>query len=497
MGGFHYSRISEGTSFGDAVYEHTSTQTRFYKTRISWNGGGWDLKFNDGTLYKFPDGEIAEINSTSASALGAYSITDRNGNVTSIVRGGHGNISRIIAPGSSRWIEFIYDTSDRITQAKDNSGRTVNYEYDTTGRLIRVTDPNGGVTEYTYDALSRMTTIKDARNIVYLTNEYDSTDKVIKQTLVDGGIYLFNYTMNGSSVTRTDVTDPRLSVRRVTFNSTGQILTDTRALEKPEEQITTYNLEAGTNFRLSQVDPLGRTTAYTYDAVGNVTSITRLSGTPDAVTTSYTYEPAFNQVKTVTDPLGHITTFNYDIEGNLIGISNPLGHTTNMANNPTGQTISTTDPLGHTTQFAYDLGDVVAITDPLGNATNYTYGAGGTSFESSLLFNNGQSTVDMLTTPDGLGRVGVTQRRQAPGSANFDSTVQWFDTNGRLARGQTFPKLQWPALSNHGIIDIRQQQRIESGKITRQVCIGLSAQNMNVSALGEPWRRVIMWTDKH
>src|SRR5207245_3968574 len=208
-------------------------------------------------------------------------------------------------------------TRDRITQAKDNSGRTVNYEYDTTGRLIRVTDPNGGVTEYTYDALSRMTTIKDARNIVYLTNEYDSTDKVIKQTLVDGGIYLFNYTMNGSSVTRTDVTDPRLSVRRVTFNSAGQILTDTRALEKPEEQVTTYNLEAGTNLRLSEVDALGRTTAYTYDPLGNVTSITRLSGTADAITTSYTYEPAFNHLKPITDPLNHTTTFRYALEGTL------------------------------------------------------------------------------------------------------------------------------------------------------------------------------------
>src|SRR5437899_1396970 len=56
-GRIHYSLLSEATSFGDAVYEHTATQTRFYKTRISWNGGGWDLKFNDGTLYKFPDGE--------------------------------------------------------------------------------------------------------------------------------------------------------------------------------------------------------------------------------------------------------------------------------------------------------------------------------------------------------------------------------------------------------------------------------------------------------
>src|SRR5438093_11150782 len=71
-GRVHYSRISEGTSFGDAVYEHTSTQTRFYKTRISWNGGVWDLKYNDGTHYKFSEGKIAVIYSNRVISISMY-----------------------------------------------------------------------------------------------------------------------------------------------------------------------------------------------------------------------------------------------------------------------------------------------------------------------------------------------------------------------------------------------------------------------------------------
>ena len=64
----------------------------------------------------------------------------------------------------------------------------------TTDRLIKVTDPNNGVTEYTYDTANRMLTIKDARNIVYLTNEYDAAGRGIARTadrvieMVDGKI---------------------------------------------------------------------------------------------------------------------------------------------------------------------------------------------------------------------------------------------------------------------------------------------------------------------
>ena len=359
----HYDRISPGTNYPDAVYEHTSSHTRFYKSQISYNGG-WNLKLKDGTLYKF-----REAFQNNPGDGGLLSIQDRNGNVTTVIRGGpQQNATKIVSP-NNRWIEFTYDGSARITQAKDNFGRTVTYEYDATGRLIKVTDPNGGVTDYTYDTLSRMLTLKDARGIVFLTNEYDSTDKVTKQTMVDGGIYLFNYTMNGSAVVQTDVTDPRGKVRRVTFNSDGQILTDIRALGTAEEQVTTGTLQSGSNHLLSEVDPLGRTTAYTYDSMKNVTSVTRLSGTSDVVTTTFTYEPTFNQLASVTDPLNHTTTFGYDTTGNLTSVTNPLNQTTIIARNGDGQPVSITDPLNNTTQFTYDFGDLATVADPVGNVT--------------------------------------------------------------------------------------------------------------------------------
>jgi RHS repeat-associated protein len=368
----HYTRISSGTGFTDAVYEHTGTPSAFYKSRITWAGSStWELKLKDGTVYVFP-----EYQPLSA-------IRDPKGNQITITRGVGGKITQVTSP-NGRWIQFTYDTSSRVTQAKDNSGRTVGYQYDTSGRLWKVTDVAGGVTEYTYDSSHRMLTMKDARNIVFLTNEYNSADRVIKQTLADSTFYEFAYTLDGSGkVTQTDVTDPRGNVRRVTFNSSGYVASDTRALGETEEQTYTYTRQSGTNLITSITDPLDRVTAFTYDANGCLTEVTRLYGTTGAVTSTFTREPNFNNVASITDPLNHTVSFSYDTRGNLTTISDALSHQTTLSYNSFGQVSSLTDHLGHSVQLSYSAGDLVGITDPLSRTATRTVDAVGRSTSMS------------------------------------------------------------------------------------------------------------------
>lgn len=45
----HYERTSPGVGFSDAEFESTESPTAFYKSRIDWNGRGWDLTLKDGT----------------------------------------------------------------------------------------------------------------------------------------------------------------------------------------------------------------------------------------------------------------------------------------------------------------------------------------------------------------------------------------------------------------------------------------------------------------
>jgi YD repeat-containing protein len=75
------------------------------------------------------------------------------------------------------------------------------------------------------------------------------------------------------------------------------------------------------------------------------------------------------------------------------------------------------------------------VTDPLGNTTTNTYTP--TTEESVLAFispASSTSTVDTLTTFDGLGRPIISQTRQMPAPAsNFDTVSTSYDSYGRAA----------------------------------------------------------------
>lgn len=383
----HYDRISPGTDFTTAVYETISTPGSFYKSKIQWNGSGWNLNLKDGTLLVFPDGML----STKPKQCALVKIQDRYGNVLSAYRDANFNLTKIVSP-NNRWIELTYDSNSRITQAKDNIGRIVTYTYDTGGRLWKVTDPNNGVTEYTYDSSNRMLTVKDPKGIVYLTNEYDSNGRVTKQIFADetpavstdNPTYQFVYTTDsGGNVLQTDATNPRGNVRRTTFDSSGRILSDTHALGTSVQQTVAVEREAATNLILSVTDPLSRKTSFTYDSSGNVLTVTELCETVDSVTTTFTYEPVFNQIASVTDPLNHTTNYAYDNKGNLTSVTDPLSHQVLFNYNSAGQVISMADPVGNLTHWSYDSGDIFSITNPLGNVSSRLVDAAGRPISTS------------------------------------------------------------------------------------------------------------------
>jgi RHS repeat-associated protein len=464
----HYNRISAGTGFADAVYESTDTPGECYKSKISWNNvrNGWDLRFRDGTIYKFPDAELA----TSPAFAAIVGVTDRFGNNLTFTRSTFdGSLTRITS-SNGRYIDFTYDGNGRITQARDNALRTVGYAYDTVGRLWKVTDPDLGVTEYAYDGADRLRTIKDPTGAIALTNEYDLSGRVISQKQADGSVYQFAYTIGaGGAITQTDVTDPRGFVRRVTFDAKGYWLTDTRAVGKPEQQTLTVERNASTHAITSYTDGLGRRTTYAYDTSGNLTGVTRLPATLN-VTTTMTYDPVYNQLATTTDPLLHTTTYGYDAQGKLESITDHLNHATTFTTNSRGQVTTITDAsgiqtlqytLGHPTGFVNGAnetltrtfgvaGQVLTSVDPLGNTTTYQYdGALRPRYVTDPLqqvtsltydaIGNLQSVTDARTgltafTYDGMGRVKTrTDPLLRVESFVYDASgnlVQWTDRRG-------------------------------------------------------------------
>ena len=372
-----FNRISPGSDKAGAIMEHTATPTGYYKARLTWNAprNGWDITLVDGTVYQY----------TASGEIGPYlmGIRDRVGNQLTISRTMPGNnvpITRITSP-NGRWVDFTYVTVNTlllISQIRDSFGRTVSYTYHPGSSLLKtVTNAGGGVTEYTWSS-SRIATIKDPRNIVWLTNEYDTQGRVTRQTQADGTFYQLGYTLDAQGkVTQTDVTDPKGNVRRVTFNAAGYPLTETRAYGTAVAQTMTYSRDATSNLVTSITDPLGRLTTYTYNGQGKVLTATRLAGTSDAVTTSFAYEPSFNQVASITDPLGHTTSFTYDTIGNLTTVTDALAHQTTLTYNGQGQPKTMTDALGNTATLSYYDGDLATIIDPTGRTTTRITDGGG------------------------------------------------------------------------------------------------------------------------
>lgn len=361
----HYNRIINPANPADNAFTTarfiSNTPGVFYRSRIEYNGNGWNLTRTDGVVLVFGDNAPMQ------------SMQDRFGNkiTLSYSNGNSGNIVQV-SSSSGQHIRFSYDGSGRITSAVDNIGRTVGYVYDAQGRLSTVTDPNGGVTTYTWDSSNRMHTIVDARGITFLTNTYDANDRLTNQVSADGTSYQFAYTLDGNGkVTETDVTDPRGYVRKVTFNAAGYVLTDRSATGTPQEAGWTFTRDPVSNLPVSITDPLGRRTDRSYDANGNVLSSIELAGTANAATTSYTYD-TFNGPTSVTDPLGHITALQRDGLGQVVSITDPLSNTTQFTYNAKGQMLTVTDPLSHVIQFGYGPdSDLVSVTDPLGRIAAY------------------------------------------------------------------------------------------------------------------------------
>jgi YD repeat-containing protein len=354
-------------------YRNTVTAGQFYQSIIHYdaaNNSQLTLYFRDGRRWGF-----------FAHTARLQWIDDRNGNRVTVSRAGGlgtGSVTQIMGP-SGRYINLSYNANGQISQAKDHTGRTVTYGYDAGKRLTTVTDPTSGVRTYVWDTgNNRISSIKDAKNTTTVSITYDGNGRVSGETLADSSTFGFAYTLSSGVVTRTEVTDRRSNVRRVDFNSAGQITANTFPLGLTEEQVTSFTLDSTTGRVTSMTDALSRRTDYTYDSLGNVTQLTRLAGTGDAVSSSATYDTTYSRPLTITDANNKTTTLTYDASGNLTQLSDPLSHTSQMTYDGQGRVLTVIDGLSHTVAtLTYSGPDLASVTDALSRTTNfYTDGAG-------------------------------------------------------------------------------------------------------------------------
>jgi Domain of unknown function (DUF6531) len=140
-----YHRISWGSSFFNAMFEHTESPTVFYKSRLGWTGSRWALRWFDGSVAIFracnPKGNdrcgIVELR--SPTGLTVRYIRDRATQTLHAIRSGQAEI------------EFHYDGHHRVSES---NGVVRRYTYDSRGAMLTIDEPRWHI-ENTYDADGR------------------------------------------------------------------------------------------------------------------------------------------------------------------------------------------------------------------------------------------------------------------------------------------------------------------------------------------------------
>ena len=182
----YFDRISKGTGYADAVFQHTETSTRFYKATTRWDGQGWTTKLADGSEILFPE----SYNAKSLAQGAPYEMRDASGNRLALQRDPRRNLEQIRTP-HGRWIRFSYDDLSRILRAEDDAGHWAIYDYNADGMLKSVVLSSGRERHYDYDGVL-MSRIADENGHVLVRNWYRQRF-LRKQQFGSGGVYWYSY----------------------------------------------------------------------------------------------------------------------------------------------------------------------------------------------------------------------------------------------------------------------------------------------------------------
>jgi RHS repeat-associated protein len=319
-------------------------------------GSGYTLTIADQTKYKF-----------TGSSGRLESVTDRDGNTTTLSYNGAGQLTTITDP-VSREIKLVYNGEGLVESAEDPMGHVVKYTYES-GNLTSVTQPaEAGLRwQFKYDGSHRMTEMMDGRGGKTI-NEYNGSSQVTKQEDPAGHKLKFEYETFHTEITN----ETTGSVTNEYFTSNDEPSSITRGYGTVSATIESFAYNEG-GYVTSVTDGNGHTTTYTYDGAGDKTSMTD----PDGNETKWTYDGT-HDVLTTTTPKGETTTIERDGDGNPIKISRPApGSKTQITKykyTADGELESVTDPLSRKWEYEYDsYGDRTGEIDPEGDKRTWEY----------------------------------------------------------------------------------------------------------------------------
>ncbi|HEY0140870.1 MAG TPA: RHS repeat-associated core domain-containing protein [Thermoanaerobaculia bacterium] len=401
--------------------------TRSDETLVASAGGEVAYIFAHGRHIRTVDTLTGTIVHTFGYDVAGWlvSITDADGNVTTIERNAHGLPEAIVAPGGQRTTLRV--TGGTLTTISNPAGESNDFTYDVRGFMRTRLDPNRNEYAYTFDANGRLTRDADpVGGFLSLERAGDMDDFTILRGSAEGREHRYRTRVLADTTDQRSLTAPwGLSTDAATFGMTsGATLPDGTTISTQSMADPRFGAQAASLGALTVTLPSGLTKsataarAVTLADPLNPLSLTSITDTltVNGRTWRETYDAASRRI-TSTSPTGRQTTatldaqgriaaadvpglagasaeydafgrlskmhvgsrtwsFGYDTKHRMTSITNPLSQTTTFDHDLADRVTTQTMPGARTIGFGYDAnGNVTSITPPSRPSHGFGYTA--------------------------------------------------------------------------------------------------------------------------
>lgn len=353
------------------------------------------------------------------------SVTDGDGNVTRIERGGDGTPRAIVSPLGRRTtlrldadgmltsvsnpageaVQFAYASGGLLAEQTDQKGYATRFEYDE-GLLIARIDVAGGRTDFVrtqtengYEVRKVSPSLRESR---YQVERLPDATRRRIDTCCSGLETITEFGINdevqrtafsdGLTVERKFVSDPFFGMQAplpgqttvTTPNGLTVATTLTRSVEETDGSIESLtdtltvngrevlNTYDGGTRTFTTTSPEGRTSTMAVDEQSRVTRLQVAGLAP----TDLTYDDRGRLSSIVVGPGDDVRTltFAYDDRGNLQSVTAPDGYEASIEYDETNQVQVQMLPGGRTIRYDYDInGDLIGLTPPGRPKHGFTY----------------------------------------------------------------------------------------------------------------------------
>lgn len=437
-----------------------------FKMSMVKTSSGWTLTENESQ---------DALRFDTAGAL--VSITDRNGNATSITASGsgtHKTISVATPAGASGWSnDASISTASGVTTIKhgdpasplrtarfepvgttglrfvDARSRNTTFDFTSTGLITKITAPGSVVTEFTYDANGRVTSIKQnessaggpGNSITRLA--YPSATQTLlaapdtNQTQAVSSVPHTTYTLDATQRVTTTV-DAAGRTRSRTYTANFDTQTSTQGSGGTASTTTnTWGANNGTSLTKTE-SPAGSSQQLAYTGTG-ASQYNPTSSTADAGNTStYTYNGAGNQLTSANAP-GDTASVTYNSDGTVATATSPSNGSNVSTYGYTDKRLTSITPVTGSSlgsrAYTYDtLGRLKTATNGRGTTRTYTYNLN--DQVTQVAFSGAGASAQ--SSSYGYDTAGRLASRTDSASGSTTATTTWsYDQLGRLTSRQT------------------------------------------------------------